>query len=160
MQGRTSVKVKAQIMMDRFNSFELLSFATRTGKTFTSVIVVCAESDDSELVGRMQIGSGQGPWHADLLLYPQGGITYLQGDEIMKRLQYFDHLLWPETLEIQKLVGLFAPYVDHVVYAGVAIPPKHSQGIYTMDGKPLPYMFSDRMDQGGYVYARVNVQTP
>jgi hypothetical protein len=43
-------------------------------------------------------------WHG----HPQGGFTMLQGDESMKRLQYFDHALWPAALEIPQLLRVLS----------------------------------------------------
>jgi len=86
--------------------------------------------------------------------------TTLAGDETMKRIQYFDEWPSPYLYEVHGKVGSFQDYVDYIVYSGLGLTGKHPQGIYAASQQPLPYIFTERMYPGGYLYARVNVASP
>lgn len=66
----------------KWASFEPYTMSTRSGAEFTSVVVICAEAGDENLIAKME--------PVDLLSYPAGNATFLSGDETLKRFQFFE----------------------------------------------------------------------
>jgi hypothetical protein len=133
------------------STFDLFALQTRSGKSFDAIVVICSEMGPGALFDKM-VAKG---WHADLLLYPEGMFTFVPGDENMKRTQYFGNLAWPFGTEIHDRVAQYQGFADSFVYAGTAVLDFESQGIYTYDRKPLAYISTDQMLDGGYIYARL-----